>query len=349
MNSFDSHSVEDVIPSRMLAPLLTDLAMRDDGRFNILAAAEPDLPLKEIASGNALPALPQREFARVYGAAAILLAEAIGRDAPVAFAARRDVIAMLVTALAACATLREAVERIAQFNAAIAQNGIGISLVHGDDGDRLIVDLSSTLRDPPLSLTVASLIFVVNVLTWLGGAKPKIVGIGIADGKAGFNDPCLAALAIPISPGRDRTYLQFAAGALDASVAGRPPVAAETMELVAHDPLFSVRRHTPVSSRVNALFYERALAEAPVPDRIATAEHLHLSPSTLHRRLKEEGASFLALRSAWQQTMAKHLLGEGALNVPAIAQRTGFHDARTFRRAFIGWTGQRPSEFRQRK
>ena len=346
-DNMDVRTAEDVIPSRMLAPLLRDLAMCDNDRFGILAAAEHDLPLAGIVSGEAVLALPRHRFARMYGAAAILLAEAIGRDAPVAFAARRDVIAMLVTALAPTTTLREAVERIVQFNVAIAQNGIGITLTHEEDGDRLVVDLSSTLQNPPLSLTAAGLIFLVNVLTWLGGTKSKIVEIGLPlEGRA-INDPCLLALDIPISLGRGRTYLQFAVGALDEDISGRPFLATEAMELIAHDPLFSVRKRAPISGRVSALFLECELAEAPVPDRIATAEHLQLSPSTLHRRLKEEGTSFLSLRSTWQQKMAKHLLGEAALNIPAIARRTGFHDARTFRRAFIGWTGQRPSEFRR--
>ncbi|WP_010127426.1 helix-turn-helix transcriptional regulator [Sphingomonas sp. KC8] len=333
----------------MLAPLLRDLAVRDDARFGLLAAAERDLPLAEIVSGEAVLALPRHHFARIYGAAAILLAEAIGREVPVAFTARRDVIAILVTALAPSTTLREAVERIVQFNAAIAQNGIGITLTHEGDRDRLAVDLSSTLQDPPLSLTAAGLIFLVNVLTWLGGTKSKIVEIGLTHGEETINDPCLLALNIPILCSRRRTYLQFAIGALDEGISAPPLLAMEAVELIAHDPLFSVRKRAPISGRVSALFLECELAQAPVPDRIATAQHLQLSPSTLHRRLKEEGTSFLSLRSAWQQKMAQHLLGEAALNIPAIARRTGFHDARTFRRAFMGWTGQRPSEFRRGK
>ncbi|WP_380872133.1 helix-turn-helix domain-containing protein [Sphingomonas sp. DBB INV C78] len=348
-NNMNVRAAEDVIPGRMLQPLLRDLAMRGEGRFSILAAAENDLPLAGIVSGEAVLALPRSDFARIYGAAAILLAEAIGREAPVKFSARRDVIAMLVTALAPSTTLREAVERIAQFNAAIAQNGIGITLVDGDDGGQLVVDLSSTLQDPPRSLTAAGMVFLVNVLTWLGGTKPKIVKIGLTQEENTIIDPCLLAMDIPVSLSERRTYLQFAPGALDEGVSGRPFVAAEFMELVAHDPLFSVRKRAPISSRVNALFLECELAETSIPDRIATAEHLQISPSTFHRRLKDEGTSFLALRSAWQQKMAKHLLGLTILNVPAIARRTGFHDARTFRRAFIDWTGQRPSEFRKRK
>ena len=76
-------------------------------------------------------------------------------------------------------------------------------------------------------------------------------------------------------------------------------------------------------------------------DQVAGA--LQLSVRTLRRRLSEEGTSFRELCERVRVQMAQNLLAERGMTVAAAAERLGFSDARTFRRAFKRWLGQIPA------
>lgn len=74
---------------------------------------------------------------------------------------------------------------------------------------------------------------------------------------------------------------------------------------------------------------------------------LQVSVRTLRRRLREDGSSFRALCDRIRAETAQRLLREQGMTVAAVAQRLGFSDACTFRRAFKRWLGQVPGKIRQ--
>ncbi|RYF22481.1 MAG: AraC family transcriptional regulator [Comamonadaceae bacterium] len=79
----------------------------------------------------------------------------------------------------------------------------------------------------------------------------------------------------------------------------------------------------------------------------ALAERLHLSARTLHRQLKEEGASLQALKDDVRRARAIELLQRSDRPVKQVAQAAGFMNEKSFIRAFRGWTGRAPAEFRR--
>ncbi len=80
----------------------------------------------------------------------------------------------------------------------------------------------------------------------------------------------------------------------------------------------------------------------------ALAELLHVSPRTLHRQLKDEGASLQGLKDEVRKARAIELLQRTERPVKQIAQAAGFLNDKSFIRAFRGWTGLSPAEFRKR-
>lgn len=76
------------------------------------------------------------------------------------------------------------------------------------------------------------------------------------------------------------------------------------------------------------------------------ARLLKLSARTLHRQLKEEGTSLQALKDQVRLECATDLLLRTSKPVKQVAQAAGFLNEKSFSRAFRGWTGQTPSEFR---
>ncbi len=81
----------------------------------------------------------------------------------------------------------------------------------------------------------------------------------------------------------------------------------------------------------------------------ALAAVLHVSPRTLHRQLKEEGASLQALKDEVRRERALDLLLRTSRPIKQVAEAAGFQNEKSFMRAFKGWTGQSPAEYRQGK
>ena len=86
------------------------------------------------------------------------------------------------------------------------------------------------------------------------------------------------------------------------------------------------------------------------PDQAHSAEGLagllHMSTRTLHRQLKEEGASLQELKDQVRCERAKDLLYRSAKPVKQIAAAVGFRNEKSFIRAFRQWTGTTPSDLR---
>lgn len=90
------------------------------------------------------------------------------------------------------------------------------------------------------------------------------------------------------------------------------------------------------------------LAEAPEDCRSAEtlAQVLNLSPRTLHRQLREEGASLQQLKDTVRHERACELLLRTSRPLKQIAATLGFQNEKSFLRAFKTWTGQTPQAFR---
>jgi AraC-like DNA-binding protein len=78
------------------------------------------------------------------------------------------------------------------------------------------------------------------------------------------------------------------------------------------------------------------------------ADQLNLSARTLHRQLKEEGATLQALKDEVRRTRAMELLHRTDRPIKQVADAAGFQNEKSFIRAFKGWTGVTPGEWRAR-
>jgi AraC-like DNA-binding protein len=79
----------------------------------------------------------------------------------------------------------------------------------------------------------------------------------------------------------------------------------------------------------------------------ALASLLHVSPRTLHRQLKEEGATLQGLKDEVRQARAVELLHRTERPIKQVAEAAGFRNEKSFIRAFKSWTGLSPAAFRK--
>ncbi len=105
------------------------------------------------------------------------------------------------------------------------------------------------------------------------------------------------------------------------------------------------RRDRLLGRRVRELLRTRP---HEVANADALAALLNMSSRTLHRQLRDEGASLQALRDEVRQAQAVAQLRRSDKPIKQIALAVGFRNEKSFARAFRGWTGVAPGEFRRR-
>ncbi len=76
------------------------------------------------------------------------------------------------------------------------------------------------------------------------------------------------------------------------------------------------------------------------------ARLLNTSARSLHRQLKDEGATLQALKDEVRRERALTLLQRTRKPIKQVAEAAGFKNEKSFIRAFRGWTGMAPGEWR---
>ena len=105
------------------------------------------------------------------------------------------------------------------------------------------------------------------------------------------------------------------------------------------------RRDRALAQRVRD-HLRAALPEHPGLPEIA--RRMFMSPRTLHRRLEDEGTGFGSIKETLRRDLATEWLTKTARPLQRIGADLGFADAASFYRAFRGWAGCGPREFRRR-
>ena len=85
-----------------------------------------------------------------------------------------------------------------------------------------------------------------------------------------------------------------------------------------------------------------------MPSFTAVAESLHMSESSLRRRLQKENTSYQALKDEIRCDVAIDKLLNDNAKVADLAEYLGFTEPSSFVRSFKSWTGQTPKSYRER-
>lgn len=77
------------------------------------------------------------------------------------------------------------------------------------------------------------------------------------------------------------------------------------------------------------------------------AARLAISPRTLRRRLADEGYSFQEAKNLARRKRAQYLLSQTRMPLSEIAFELGYSELSAFSRAFRGWVGETPQNYRE--
>jgi AraC-like DNA-binding protein len=102
--------------------------------------------------------------------------------------------------------------------------------------------------------------------------------------------------------------------------------------------------HRTLADDVRAALRRRMCGERPSVEKIA--DELRMSPRTLQRRLKESETTYQALLDEVRRESACRLLENTELDAGEVAFLLGFEELNSFTRAFRGWEGVTPNQWR---
>ncbi len=102
--------------------------------------------------------------------------------------------------------------------------------------------------------------------------------------------------------------------------------------------------------RRDRLLTERAhqtLQNHPTHTAQQLADALHVSTRTLHRQLADQGTTLQTLKDKVRRERAQTLLLRTRKPIKQVAEEAGFLNDKSFTRAFKGWTGLSPNDYRK--
>ena len=147
----------------------------------------------------------------------------------------------------------------------------------------------------------------------------------------------------PIDFGADRMEWHFHADVLQRQCPNANPITAKICQQVCAVMLTEGPGESNLVRKIRV-----ACLNSPkrFPAAAEIAQELGLSLRTLHRHLADEGLSYQSIVDGMRRAVATELLENTHLGIKQVAERVGFADATSFRKAFRKWTGRAPSNFR---
>ncbi len=129
---------------------------------------------------------------------------------------------------------------------------------------------------------------------------------------------------------------------IDRPLTAADPAAFEEAARICRIELDKLKANTSMSARVRRILLDR---QSGFPSLPVVARLFNLTPRTLHRRLVEEGTSYMAILEEVRHMLAVQYLRNSQFTIQEIAFNLGYDDPANFRRAFKRWENVPPSEF----
>lgn len=256
---------------------------------------------------------------------------------------KRGSFALLARSALGARNMEEAIQRIAH-TFRLLQDDVELELVN----DRTLAGLALHFTDPRMPRSPNFHEYLLRVmrmlLTWLAGGRWKITRFDFV-----FATPPYAGVYGKIFPAplhfeQPRSAFWFDSALLRGPVRlDEPTLGSYLADFHASVVIPKLRMDDTV-----AIVRRHLLQTIPAwPDLEAMADALHMSTSTLHRRLAKEGTTFQSLKDKLRRDLAIVRLNTSHASLAEVAEELGFADLTSFQRAFKAWTGSRPGSYRR--
>lgn len=246
-----------------------------------------------------------------------------------------------------CATLGDAVTRIARYEKLVGD--MGVTTVQ-DRGELVRLTWSCNYDDPIVRPQLVDNVFAswINYARWLAeplAASPKAVFLQRPSPGDQYLESYQQRWQCQVSFQANENAIEFAKSLLQVPLRQPDPLLRHTLELHADRLLSKLDDASGLVGQAKDSIRHHLLQGISRQDLIA--ERLGMTSRTLQRKLSQEGTSYQRLLDQARQEMAEDYLSNSELPIPEIALRLGYSETTSFHRKFKGTTGKTPGEFRQ--
>lgn len=325
------------IPIAFVQGMLSGLQARDRGRDGLLEEAGIATELLQQAGA--------RVTADQYATLFRLLIDRLD-DEGLGFLSRplkRGSLALIARSAISAPTLEVALRRVAR-TFGLLQDDVVLESVRERGLAGVALRFTNASTTHPVFLHELLLRVFWRLLAWLAGGHLTAVRFDFA-----FECPPHASSYGKVFPAPLQFEQRQSAFWFDAALLQQPVRRDETAlrAFLADAQTYVIlprRNDDTVSARVRDQLQH---AQPAWPDLDVAAAALHISTSTLQRRLANEGTSFQSLKDALRRDVAIVRLNTSAVPLATLAYELGFADSAAFQRAFKGWTGSAPGAYRR--
>lgn len=253
--------------------------------------------------------------------------------------------AMLCQSLVHCTTLRSALVRMTRFFNLILDD-FQCSLDSGTRHASLAIRHTAGLRASPVFGCETLLMMQHGLACWLIGRRIPILAAAFCYPEPSRSAEYARMYSQHLLFDQSTTALTFDQSYLDLPVIQNQKSASDFVRQAPANIVLKYKNSEGLSAQIRRRL--RAAARTEWPDFEEFATRLNMTPSTLRRRLQDEGQSFQDIKDQLRRDMAIDYLCHTTNSVTEIACDLGFSEASAFHRAFKKWTGANPGEYRQR-
>jgi AraC-like DNA-binding protein len=252
--------------------------------------------------------------------------------------------AILCRHLVHCKDLRQALQRALAFFD-ILLDDIHASLSADQGLARITLQERPASNAPRIFAHETLLIMLHGLICWLVGRRVPILSVAFAYPEPVYSAEYRIMYSTTLRFSQPDTVVAFDASCLDLPVIQNERTVVEFLRIAPENVILKYKNRNSMAAKIRKRLRAQALHMWPDFDTLAA--ELHLSVSTLHRRLDEEGQSYQAIKDELRRDLAIDYLCHSEKSVAEIAESLGFAEPSSFHRAFKKWTGARPAEYRK--
>lgn len=350
---------EITVPARKFVRLL-DYLERIGLDADAIASAVALSP-RRLAALNADEPLPARQYSRLFRES-VREMQTLNQPLPWAAGVGSEAFELMCHCMISARTLGEALGLAARYEHMLyPMIGHRVELRVSDDTAELVYRIRFTERGAALApdnwdraehqdtVAKASGLLVWHALCgWLTGEplQPDTVEIAAPYLNQAYARRLNQSFDAPLSFDADRNRLTFAASELQRRLVHTPESLASFLDNAIYELMLIDRRPASTSAAIKSLI----TIDLPrgLPSFSAIANQLHMSESSLRRRLQREDTSYQRLKDEVRCQVAIDRLLHEDIKVADLSEFLGFTEPSSFVRSFKGWTGDTPKAYRER-